>query len=110
MARGLLLVTALLLMSAPWTQHIWTWDRFLHGGQDFESGALAILVTLCMVFLLAQSCKQRVVTLLAACRLFFHVRTDSIWNRTTRSERTMAWLCARGARQASGAYNLALQI
>ena len=42
------------MVTSPLTQEVWTWDRFLHGGQDFESGVLLVLVSLCLVLLLAQ--------------------------------------------------------
>lgn len=54
----------------PFTQHLWTWDRFLHGGQDFESGALLILASLCLALVMVKCCKRSVELLLAAGRLF----------------------------------------
>src|SRR5947208_506603 len=32
---GLLMLIAVSLLTSPFTQGVWTWDRFLHGGQDF---------------------------------------------------------------------------
>jgi hypothetical protein len=55
---GLLILTAASLLISPITQEIWTWDRFLHGGQDFESGILLVLLSLCLVLLLAQHFKR----------------------------------------------------
>jgi len=51
---GLLILTAASVITSPITQQVWTWDRFLHGGQDFESGVLVVLVSLCLLLLLAQ--------------------------------------------------------
>jgi len=55
---GLLMLTAASLLISPITQEIWTWDRFLHGGQDFESGVLLGLLSWCLVLLLAQHFKR----------------------------------------------------
>lgn len=64
----LLWLTAILLVTTPLTQRIWSWDHFLHGGQDYESSALVILAFLCLVLVLAQHCKQSVGLLFAAQR------------------------------------------
>lgn len=53
--RVLLILTTVSLLTAPLTQHLWTWDHFLHGGQDFELHTLVILTFLCLVLVL---CKQ----------------------------------------------------
>jgi hypothetical protein len=44
----------------PITQGIWSWDRFLHGGQDFELGLLMIVTCLCLVLLRVQENRGRV--------------------------------------------------
>lgn len=51
---------------APLTQHLWTWDRFLHGGQDFETGLLLILTSVCLIPVLIHACKGAVQCFLAA--------------------------------------------
>ena len=56
--RLLLLMASIVLIAIPFTQHAWTWDRFLHGGHDFETDVLLILTTLCLVLVLVHSCKQ----------------------------------------------------
>lgn len=61
--RLLLLLAALVLIALPFTQQIWTWDRFLHGGHDFETSVLLILTTLCLVLVLVR-CGHPCVTLL----------------------------------------------
>ena len=63
MGRLLLLLAALVLITLPVTQQIWTWDRFLHGGHDFETSVLLILITLCLVLVLVR-CGNQCVTLL----------------------------------------------
>jgi hypothetical protein len=54
MGRLLLLLAALVLIALPFTQQIWSWDRFLHGGHDFETSVLLILTTLCLVLVLVR--------------------------------------------------------
>jgi len=63
--RVLLVLASALSVALPYTQHIWTWDRFLHGGHDFETNMLLILCTLCLVLLLMRGCKQAVNLLFA---------------------------------------------
>lgn len=69
---GLLLLglTAISLITTPITQHLWTWDRFLDGGQDFETNALLILTALNLVLVLAECCKQIVGKLLTIWQFF----------------------------------------
>ena len=50
--RALLLLASALLIAIPFTQSLWTWDRFLHGGHDFETNMLLILASLCLVLVL----------------------------------------------------------
>jgi hypothetical protein len=38
----------------PITQHLWSWDHFLHGGPDFELGALMVLIFLSLVLVLSK--------------------------------------------------------
>lgn len=57
-SRYLLILVATLLVTMPITEHIWTWDHFLQGGQDFELGALLVLSILCLVLLLSRQCQQ----------------------------------------------------
>jgi len=67
MGRVLLWLATISLLTAPLTQHFWSWDHFLHGGQDFETGMLGIVIILCLAVLLSQLCKQLVDSLFAAC-------------------------------------------
>jgi hypothetical protein len=72
MARSLLVLTAISLLTMPVTQHLWTWDRFLHGGRDFELSTLMILSFLGLVLVLAKSLKQSIDSLLSGlCTLAF---------------------------------------
>jgi len=59
-SRYLLILIALSLVTMPITEHLWTWDRFLQGGQDFELGALLVLSLLCLVLVHTKQCQQRV--------------------------------------------------
>jgi hypothetical protein len=58
--RVLILLTALLLSVTPWTEYLWHFDNFLHGGQDMELGLLSLLTILCLVLVLFQDSKQRI--------------------------------------------------
>jgi len=69
--RLLLLVAAIVLIALPFTQRLWTWDRFLHGGHDFETNILLIVITLCLVLVMVQSCRQGIRVLINGwARLF----------------------------------------
>lgn len=109
MGRFLLLLTVLLLVTTPLTQHIWIWDRFLHGGQDYESSTLVMLAFLCLVLVLAQHCKQSVDMLLATRRLFAFISHELLISITP-----VGMISASGMeRKASPGleiYNLPLQI
>lgn len=65
LSRLLLGLAFLELLTMPITQHFWTWDRFLQGGQDFEFGLFVIVTCLCLVLLRAQHCRQTLRRLLA---------------------------------------------
>jgi hypothetical protein len=69
---GLLILIAVSLLTSPLTQQVWTWDHYLHGGQDFESSLLLLLVSLCLLLLLAQHFKQAVDLVLAAWSRLAH--------------------------------------
>jgi len=60
LSRLLLLFVAIEAVTMPITQGIWSWDKFLHGGQDFELGLLMILTCLCLVLLRVQENRSRV--------------------------------------------------
>jgi hypothetical protein len=57
--RLLLSLATISLLSAPLTQHFWNWDHFLHGGQDFETGILGIVIIFCLAVLLSRLCQQQ---------------------------------------------------
>jgi len=73
---GLLMLIAVSLLTSPFTQGVWTWDRFLHGGQDFESGVLLILVSFCLLLVLSQLFKRAVSLVLAAFSLSSRTSED----------------------------------
>lgn len=58
LSRILLLLMAVELATMPLTQHLWSWDKFLHGGQDFEFGLLMVVTCLCFLLLRTQHCRQ----------------------------------------------------
>jgi len=60
LSRLLLFFMAVEAITMPITQGIWCWDKFLHGGQDFELGMLMIVTCLCLVLLRVQESRSRV--------------------------------------------------
>jgi hypothetical protein len=69
LSRLLLGFAFLELLTMPLTQHLWTWDHFLQGGQDFELGLFVIVTCLCLVLLRAQHSRHKIRLLLAFRRL-----------------------------------------
>lgn len=67
--RILLVLATISVLTTPLTQEIWTWDHFLRGGQDFETGILTIVIILCLAVLLSQICKKRADLLLRLRRM-----------------------------------------
>ncbi len=67
-ARLLLILSVLSLLTMPITEHLWTWDRFLQTGRDFELGLLLVLTLLCLVLVLSKQHKHIVESMLAMCR------------------------------------------
>jgi hypothetical protein len=67
LSRLLLLLVAVELVTMPLTQHLWTWDGFLHGGEDFELGLFMAVVCICLVLLRAQHGRQLLPLLFVAC-------------------------------------------
>ena len=60
LARVLLICTMVLVTIMPWTEYFWHFDRFLHGGQDFELSLLALLTVFCLMLILFQIGSQNV--------------------------------------------------
>jgi hypothetical protein len=81
LSRLLLVMASIVLVALPFTQQLWTWDRFLHGGQDFETSILLIVTSLCLVLVLVRGCKQGVTQLLTLLsrllRSVLHLRIAS---------------------------------
>lgn len=104
------MLTAVSLITMPVTQHLWTWDHFLRGGQDFELGMLVILTFLCLVLVLSRHSKQGVDSLFAAWRLRTFILNDRALVRIPLLG-AFSLLCAeRMTSPGSGMYNLPLQI
>ena len=81
--RFLVLLAAISMLTMPLTQDIWTWDRFLRGGQDFEAWTLTIVIILCLAVLLSQLCKRRLDLLFAVLRkLAFTFDHDELQGRS----------------------------
>jgi hypothetical protein len=51
--RLLLVINVIVLIASSFTEHFWTWDRFLRGGQDFELSVLAFIAFFCLILVLA---------------------------------------------------------
>jgi hypothetical protein len=92
----------------PLTQYLWAWDRFMHGGPDFELGALMVLTALCLALVLPKHCKQYVYLMLAPSH---HASLDLI-GRSLRKILVAAEISIPRARPApnSGIYSIPLQI
>ncbi|MGB8030868.1 MAG: hypothetical protein WCF30_14550 [Terracidiphilus sp.] len=56
--RFLLMLAAIELISMPLTQYAWTWDHFLHGGIDFESSLLFLVICLHLLLVLRNHRRQ----------------------------------------------------
>jgi hypothetical protein len=110
MSRFLLMLTTVVLITSPLTQSIWDWDHFLRGGQDFETGVLLVLITLSLVLLLGQHCKQSVEHLLGACSLFSFILDDRLLARTSAGEAITNLRGERAPIPFSGICNLPLLI
>jgi hypothetical protein len=74
LGRFLLFVAAIELLTMPVTQGLWTWDKFLHGGQDFELGLLAIITCLCLILLRTEQSKRSLDLLLLIKTLLLNAR------------------------------------
>jgi len=103
--RLLVVLAAIMLVALPFTQQVWTWDRFLHGGQDFETTVLLILTSLCLVLVMVRGCHQGIKLLLVWSQLL--VRRCSAILQPSR-------ISATGVNRSVGppiaTYNILLQI
>ena len=106
LGRLLLVLASVVLVALPFTQQVWTWDRFLHGGQDFETTLLLILTSLCLVLVMARGCREGIKLLLTLWLQFLVRRCSAILPPT----RISYIRVNRGARPPIAAYNLPLQV
>jgi hypothetical protein len=106
MGRLLLVLASVVLIALPFTQQVWTWDRFLHGGQDFETTVLLIVTSLCLVLVMARVCRQGIKLLLTLWSKLL-VRRCSALMRPPRTSTTCA---NRSAGPHITMYNLPLRI
>jgi hypothetical protein len=65
----------------PVTQHLWTWDHFLRGGNDFEMTTLLVLSFLGMALVLSRQVKQCLDSLFAALRFLSFTIRDRMHGR-----------------------------
>jgi hypothetical protein len=106
MGRLLLVLASVVLIALPFTQQIWTWDRFLHGGQDFETTVLLILTSLCLVLVMARGCRQVIKLLLTLWSQLLVRRGSTI----LQPSRISATSVNRSTGPPIATYNLPLQI
>jgi hypothetical protein len=67
LGRVLIFLTALLIAVMPVTEYLWTFDKFLRGGQDCEFGLLALAAILCLVLVLSHQ-RRAILTLVLSLR------------------------------------------
>ena len=104
--RLLVILASVVLIALPFTQQVWTWDRFLHGGQDFETTVLLILTSLCLGLVMARVCRQGIKLLLTMWSQLL-VRRCSVIPQPALISATCV---ARSAGPLIGRYNPPLQI
>jgi hypothetical protein len=104
--RLLLVLASVVLIALPFTQQVWTWDRFLRGGQDFETTALLILTSLCLVLVMARGCRQGIKLLLTLWSQLMVRR----WSAILPLARISATGVDRGAGPPIAMYSLPIQI
>jgi hypothetical protein len=110
LGRLLAALTTLLIIVTPVTEHLWTWDKFLRGGQDFEFGLLGIASILCLVLVLSQHYKQVINLLLTMRRLLVFALHLDHGSLQTIPEIIADFRRGRTEAPALGTYNLPLQI
>lgn len=105
------MLTAILLVTTPLTQCLWTWDHFLRGGQDYESTMLLVLAFICLALVLAQHCKKYVeALLLAAWHQSSYLSSHLLLTRIALVGTTSNFLLECGSSPGSEMYGLPLQI
>ncbi len=67
----------------PVTQHLWTWDHILHGGNDFELTTLLLLSFLGMALVLSRHFKQSLDSLFAALRFLSYIFSARMQGKTS---------------------------
>ena len=94
----------------PVTQHLWTWDRFLHGGHDFELTTLTILSILSLVLVLTKQCKEGFKSLLSTWRILAFNLDDHDTPRTCFPGEFPAMCLEHVTGPNNGIFNFPLQI
>jgi hypothetical protein len=69
MSRLVALLIAFLLAVMPLTEYLWTWDRFLRGGQDLEFGLLGIVASLGLACILSLHTAKSITLLVTVQRV-----------------------------------------
>lgn len=108
LSRILLIIISVEVITMPFTQGLWSWDKFLHGGQDFELGLLIIITCLCFVLLRVQQ-SERCHKLFVLIRSLLNDRRCSAANLVMRGN-PFAHRSQIPPQLSSAAFNLPLQI
>ena len=58
LCRAVLILTGLILLLMPLSEHTMSWDRFLRGGSDVEFGLLCLLLFIGLVLLIAHGATE----------------------------------------------------
>lgn len=106
----LLVFAAVELISMPFTQYAWTWDHFLHGGMDFESSLLFLVVCLGLLFVLRHHCRQDENLRVPRWRLSLHIFDPDKLAAVPGTRALLPFYRERGACSDLARYNLPLQI
>jgi hypothetical protein len=67
--RAVLILTAVLILLMPLTEHLYGWDKFLQGGPDVEFGILCLLLFAGLVLLMAHRAVTSPLPVLLAHRI-----------------------------------------
>jgi hypothetical protein len=110
LGRFLLALATIELLSMPLTQYAWTWDHFLHGGMDFESSLLFLVVCLGLVLVLRHHCQENEMLRVLSWRMSLPDRYSTQSSQTPGAGTFLAFHRERRACFDLSPYGLPLQI
>jgi hypothetical protein len=109
MSRLVASLMAFLLAVMPLTEYLWTWDQFLHGGQDLEFGLLGIAAVLGIACILSLH-TAKWITLLVTAQRFILQRVLGLFACSTSELLTRGYPSKKIPDPGLDLYNLPLQI